>query len=136
MQITVHNRGPDDGAASSAAAALVSQHLVVEGERRRSPSLTPSANGRSSGRASELGRLLAVLPTARPSCCSATTKRTSRRLFGRERRRGYFKDAFHDYVIHGDSDAVNPERDRHQGGGALSSCTCRPADRVQRPAAA
>ncbi len=33
-----------------------------------------------------------------------------RRLFGESDARGYFKDAFHDYVVHGDQLAVNPEQ--------------------------
>ena len=36
MLITVHNRGPEDAPTPSAAAALVSQHLVVESRLRRS----------------------------------------------------------------------------------------------------
>ena len=38
-----------------------------------------------------------------------------RRLFGTNLAAGYFKDAFHEYLVHGKHDAVNPRTDRHQG---------------------
>ena len=41
------------------------------------------------------------------------------RLFGTPNLSPYVKDAFHEAVIHGRQDAVNPQPVRHEGGGAL-----------------
>ena len=41
-------------------------------------------------------------------CCSPKTRPISTRLFGVENQSRFVKDAFHEYVIRGDADAVNP----------------------------
>ena len=76
------------------------------------------------GAAPRAGRLPAVSPTAARSCCSATTRPTSGGCTGSETRSGYFKDAFHEYVVHGNREAVNPAQHGHQGGGALRARAC------------
>ena len=67
---------------------------------------------------------------AAPTLLFTENETNAERLFERRRTPApYVKDAFHDYVVDGQTDAVNPERRRHQGGGALSCSTCRPAAR-------
>ena len=44
-------------------------------------------------------------------------------LFDATNAQPYVKDAFHDYVVHGRTDAVNPGGQRDEGGGALSRST-------------
>ena len=58
----------------------------------------------------ELRRRWRSCARARRSCCSPRTRRTHERLFGAENDSPYVKDAFHDYVVGGATDAVNPER--------------------------
>ncbi|XHR30065.1 MAG: glucosidase [Chthoniobacteraceae bacterium] len=45
-----------------------------------------------------------------PTLLFCENETNGRRLFGETEARGFFKDAFHDYLVHGDHDAVNPEK--------------------------
>ena len=56
MRVTVHNRGPEAAHDPPAAAALVSQHLVVEGRSRRSRSCRSANDGAVVARARRSGR--------------------------------------------------------------------------------
>ncbi len=126
MRVTVYNRGPE-------AASLVllpqvwfrntwswgrdlSEACAVAGESLRDlQAITSDTRRRTSS-----------ISTRRRNFSSPKTKPTFARVFQcGESGNGYFKDAFHDYVIHGAKDAVNPEQRGHKGGGALSSSTLR-----------
>ena len=109
------------GDAARAAAALVPQHLVVEARIAASPQLDARRRRHRSRREHPSSATTASTATATPSCCSARTRRTCARLFGDRRAPGYFKDAFHEYVVARRARRGEPERTRHQGGGALSA---------------
>ena len=106
MRVTVHNRGPEAATTSAAAATLVSATPGRGNPTRRSPSSPPRrvASKSSTPNWATTGSTA----TANRHCCSATTKPMSRRLFGQPDAAGFFKDAFHEYVIAGNKSAVNP----------------------------
>ncbi len=109
MQVTVHNRGPDD-------AVL---HLLPQLWFRNTWSWKPgadrprlSAAGAKAveARHAELGTY--TLHVEDDAGAAVLRQRNQRRpAVRRQRRKGYFKDAFHDYVVHGDRAAVNPRRE-------------------------
>ena len=83
------------------------------------------------------GRVFSALPSSTASeCCSAKTRPIAQRLFGTEPvDRGYFKDAFHDYVVRGEQSAVNPRGEgtkaalcfSHDGGGRWQARSTAPS---------
>ena len=108
MQITVHNRGPD-----SAPLTLLPQLCC-----RNIWSWTPDAAkqrliGQPPGSVKiqhpDLGefRLDFDFASTLLFCDNDTNPR---RLYGMKEASGYFKDAFHEYLVQGRRDAVNPER--------------------------
>ena len=139
IRITVANRGPEAARAARAADALVPQHLVVGPHGRGL--LAEAAHRARRARASvvaehaTLGALRAATPTRAGVGRTPTTARSPRTRPTRSgssaspNRTPYVKDAFHDYVVHGRRDAVNPAGDGHQGGARTTSSTCRRAAR-------
>ncbi len=55
----------------------------------------------------------------KPELLFCENETNARRLYGQADATGRFKDAFHDYVVQGQRDAVNPGRQRHEGGRSL-----------------
>ena len=112
MQVTVHNRGPEAATihllpqlwfrntwswkASATAQACVCRRDGTIASQRTHPSLATTAS----------------TPTASPSCSSATTRRTSAGCSASDGGQGYFKDAFHEYVVHGDTRRRQSRADR------------------------
>ena len=124
MRITVAQPRAGGGDDPRAAAALVPQHLVLEAEHAAGHSCAVDGDERDrSATIPSSARYRLLRRRRRRRCSSATTRPTRARLFGVNGAQGYFKDAFHDYVVQGNGDAVNPRADGHQGGGALSSST-------------
>jgi hypothetical protein len=105
MQITAHNRGPD-----VAPLTLLPQLCCRNTWSWKPNASKPSLVGRPGGvdvRHADLGNYrLHVDSAATLLFCDNETN--PRRLFGLNEARGYFKDAFHEYVVHGRHDAVNP----------------------------
>jgi len=108
MKITVHNRGPEE-------ARL---HLLPQIWFRNTwswkkgtprPSLTASATDAVYARHETLGDYWCYSEGTRELLfCENETN--VRRLYGMAATSGYFKDAFHEYIIHGERAAVNPGR--------------------------
>ncbi|WP_414662163.1 MGH1-like glycoside hydrolase domain-containing protein [Horticoccus sp. 23ND18S-11] len=108
LRITAHNRGPE-------AATL---HLLPQLWFRNTWSWEPGSPRPVLAAVSDSSLLAshASLGDFRFACdgqpellfCDNDTN--TQRLFGRSRGSGFFKDAFHDYVVHGRGDAVNPAR--------------------------
>ena len=73
------------------------------------PSLQSESNELVVAHHNRAGRLSLARSRERPSCCSARTKPTAGGCSG-SKQTGHFKDAFHDYLIGGQRDAVNPQR--------------------------
>ena len=119
IRITVANRGPDAATLASAAHAVVSQHLDLGLQTRRLlDQAEHSSDGRRplvAGRPRQLRQPSSSWPgrvrTGRPRSSLFTENETNtRRLFGTDNWTPYVKDAFHEYLIHGQTDAVNPDQ--------------------------
>ena len=106
MKITVYNRGPD-----AARLALLPQLCCRNIWSWRASIGKPKLLGRPGTvevRHPGLGRLrLDFDPTSTLLFCDNDTNQG--RLFGVNGISGYFKDAFHEYLVQGKHDAVNPE---------------------------
>ncbi len=107
MQITAHNRGPE-----SAPLILLPQ-LCCRNTWSWTPGIAkPTLTGRSGAveiRHPELGQFRADFDSA-PTLLFCDNDSNLGRLFGMNDAQGYFKDAFHEYLVQGKHDAVNPER--------------------------
>jgi hypothetical protein len=106
MQITAHNRGPD-----SAPLTLLPQ-LCCRNIWSWSPGVAkPALIGRPGAvqvRHPDLGNFRVDFDSASTLLfCDNDTN--PRRLFGMNEAIGHFKDAFHEYLVQGKRDAVNPE---------------------------
>ena len=93
---------------------MVSQHLGVE----RTPHGKPSLNI-ATGAAGDIASIEARHPTLgqylfhaeQPAELLFCDNETNvRRLYGQHQAQGYFKDAFHEYLVHGHKHAVNPQQ--------------------------
>ena len=117
MRVTVHNRGPDPATI----------HILPQVWFRNTwswsagvhkPSLRHKGAGRMMAHHDDLGTYSIEFEAAdRLLFCD--NESNFARLFGSNAGPGHFKDAFHDYVVHGRMDAVNPGAQRHQGRGPL-----------------
>ena len=119
MLVTVHNRGPDP------ATIYVLPQLWFrntwswsnEGEK---PSLGAGADGTVVARHPSLGEYRLYLDRSEtgsePELLFCENETNCRRIYSKTEAPGYFKDAFHDYVVGGNREAVSPERIGTKGG--------------------
>jgi hypothetical protein len=105
MRVTVHNRGPEKASVHVLPQAWFRNTWSWSASARK-PSLTDHGNGIVQARHPQLGesRLCFEQPDRLLFCDNETN---SPRLFGVQVQ-GYFKDAFHEYVVHQRTEAVNP----------------------------
>jgi len=107
MRVTVHNRGPE-------AATL---HLLPQlwfrntwtWDNSERPVLRAENDGGISARHATLGEHR-VFFDGKPELLFCDNDTNVRRLYEQNDVRGYFKDAFHEYIVNGNKAAVNPER--------------------------
>jgi len=115
MRVTVHNRGPEaatihvlphlwfrntwswekDHHKPNLRAVRGGSAVAVEHEELGTFEFSPGATGD--------GKIL-------PELLFCENETNCRRLYDEENVTGFFKDAFHDYLVHGIKDAVNPKR--------------------------
>lgn len=108
MRITVHNRGPET-AAITVLPQLWFRNTWSWKPGAPKPQLSLDENGAIGAQHEELGPFqLHFEANAELIFCDNETN--PRRLFGQTDATGFFKDAFHEYVVHGNADAVNPQR--------------------------
>jgi hypothetical protein len=108
LQFTVHNRGPDS----------VLLHLLPQIWFRNTWSWRPGSERPVLAAADERAVLARhpeletyhVHSEGEPVLLFCDNETNAHRLFGSNGAPGYYKDAFHDYVIHGDQNAINPGR--------------------------
>jgi hypothetical protein len=107
VRISVHNNGPDE-ATVRVLPQLWFRNTWSWQTAGAKPSVAARADGSIGAHHDSLGTycLYAEPPHDLLFCDNETNVR---RLDGAEAT-GYFKDAFHDYVVHGDRSAVNPEK--------------------------
>ncbi len=106
MLVTVHNRGPD------AADLHVLPHLWFRntwtwGGLPERSQLTRSDDGSLEANHAKLGRYRCVVE-GQPPWLFCENETNSQRIFGEADGPQYPKDAFHEYVVHGRADAINP----------------------------
>ncbi len=108
LQVTVHNRGPE--------AATI--HLLPQLWFRNTwswkpdsakPELRAARDGVIAANHPELGRYQFCCE-GNPVLLFCDNETNARRLHGMKDAAGHFKDAFHDYIIGGDTAATNPKR--------------------------
>jgi hypothetical protein len=108
MQVTVHNRGPEEAVLHLLPQLWFRNTWSWKGETRK-PRLTAAGPGAVDVRHPDLGEytLYAEGDAALLFCDNETNVA---RLYGVNGARAYYKDAFHDYVVRGDRSAINPEQ--------------------------
>ena len=106
MRVTVHNRGPD----------RAEIHLLPQLWFRNSwswtldsvrPDISRTNRGVLTARHAEIGAY-SFHADGEPEILFCDNETNVRRLFGQDEAAGFFKDAFHEYVVHGNHAAVNP----------------------------
>ena len=107
-QITVCNRGPDD-ALIHVLPQLWFRNTWAWGYNGPKPTIEAASCTTAIARHESLGdyRLAAEGSSSLLFCENETN---ARRLWGQNEAHGFFKDAFHDYVVSGKAAAVNPDR--------------------------
>ena len=106
MLVTVHNRGPEAAKISLLPQLLFPQHLVVE--TQRSEAQAHRREGWRQNRARRNWANYRLACDGKPTLLFCDNETNARRLFGQPEAAGFFKDAFHEYVIAGNKSAVNP----------------------------
>jgi len=105
MLVTVHNRG-----AETAAVHLLPQlwfRNTWSWNNSAKPNLTRTKRAAILARHAELGDYT-LHCDGQPELLFCDNETNVRRLYGQNDTPGYFKDAFHEYMVHGDHAAVNP----------------------------
>jgi Mannosylglycerate hydrolase MGH1-like glycoside hydrolase domain len=107
MLVTVHNRGPE-----TAKLSLLSQLCFRNTWSWNSNSARPKFAADNGGIKIEHGQLenFRCNCDGNPKLLFCENETNARRLFGQPEAKGFFKDAFHEYVIAGNKSAVNPKQ--------------------------
>jgi hypothetical protein len=117
MRITAHNRGPDQVVVHVLPQLWFRNTWSWDHEVAK-PNIVATGSGTALIEHRRLGGYRFFCDTAGELIfCDNETNR--RRHFGDRGATGYFKDAFHDYVVHGDRAAVNPAQ---QGTKSAAHC--------------
>ncbi len=104
IRISVHNRGPE-AAVLHLVPQLVFRNTWSWYEEAPRPTLESAGPGRVTARHPELGTYR-VYAESEPQVLLAENETNAPRLFGTPEAEGPYKDAFHDYIVGGDRDAL------------------------------
>ena len=107
MRITVHNRGAE-AAPIHLLPQICFRNTWSWGFDASKPELAAAQNSIAAAHA-ELGDYK-LLCDGTPEFIFCDNETNFLRTFGRQNPPGYFKDAFHEYIVHGNQAAVNPHR--------------------------
>src|SRR5579863_1283159 len=108
MQITVCNRGPED-AVIHVLPQLWFRNIWSWGYKVEKPTMQAMPDGSILTQHHSLDDYT-LYADGHPALIFCDNEHNARRLWGFADAKGYFKDAFHDYVVHSDTAAVNPAR--------------------------
>ena len=109
LRVTVFNRGPDQAALSLLPQFWFRNTWSWKLSGRKKPEITQAGSKTLAARRPMMGTYYLHTDLGGESLfCENETNR--HRLFHTESVEGYFKDAFHDYVVRGDRSAVNPRK--------------------------
>src|SRR5262249_12643447 len=108
MRVTVHNRGPEEATI----------HLLPQLWFRNTwswkatsdkPELRLNNRGDLTAKQDALGSYT-LYADGKPEFLFCENETNARRLYGQADAKGHFKDGFHEYIVHGKRDAVNPAK--------------------------
>lgn len=108
MRVTVHNRGPEE-ATLQLLPQLWFRNTWSWQPNSNKPELSLSNRGAVSAKHADLGEYTLHLD-GHSEVFFCENETNVRRLADRAEANGYFKDAFDEYLVHGNSAAVNPEQ--------------------------
>jgi hypothetical protein len=108
MRITIHNRGPDEADLHVLPQLWFRNTWSWKGAARK-PALTLTDDGAIAVAHPTLGNYV-LHAEGTPNVLFCDNETNTQRLFGVNGHQGYYKDAFHEYVVYGRHDAVNPSR--------------------------
>jgi hypothetical protein len=108
MLVTVHNRGPEEATVHVLPQIWFRNTWAWNGNGAR-PELTVAGDGVISARHSDLGTYH-LYTDGHPALLFCDNETNAQHLFGVRAAPGFFKDAFHDYVVGKRHDAVNPQQ--------------------------
>jgi hypothetical protein len=107
MRVTVHNRGPDEAAIYLLPQLWFRNTWSWKADSAR-PEISRTNHGVLTARRAESDNHN-FYTDGEPEILFCDNDTNVRRLFGMNDAPGYFKDAFHEYIVHGNQAAVNPE---------------------------
>jgi hypothetical protein len=108
MLVTVHNRGPET-ATIHLLPQLWFRNTWSWKDGAAKPELTATKDGGVAARHPELGSYQLYCEGS-PELLFCDNETNVRRLYGQNEAAGHFKDAFNEYVISGNEEAVNPQQ--------------------------
>jgi hypothetical protein len=108
MRVTVHNRGPEK-ATIHLLPQLWFRNTWSWKTNSERPELRLDNRGEVTARLGVLGSYT-LYADAQPEVLFCENETNARRLYGQVDAKGFFKDGFDDYLVHGNKDAVNPAK--------------------------
>ena len=111
IEITIHNRGPE-AAALHILPTLLFRNTWTWWPETAKPSMTQAAAGKGRVAISASHQKLGdryLYCEGSPSLLFTENETNTERIFGTPNATPYVKDAFHNYLVHGKQDAVNPQ---------------------------
>src|SRR5262249_14136118 len=108
MRVTVHNRGPEE-ATIHLIPQLWFRNTWSWNAKSNKPELRLNNCGDVTAKQDALGSYM-LYADGKPEVLFCDNETNARRLYGQADAMGYFKDAFHEYIVNGKQDAVNPAK--------------------------
>ena len=106
MRVTVHNRGPD-AATLQLLPQLCFRNTWSWKPDAKKPQLSAGKRGAIAAEHDELGEFN-LYSDGKPALLFCDNETNSRRIHGLSGAAGFYKDAFHEYIVSGNQSAVNP----------------------------
>jgi hypothetical protein len=114
MRVTVHNRGPDEAVIHLLPQLWFRNTWSWQPDSAR-PEISRTNRGVLTARHAEFGDYF-FYTDGKPEILFCDNDTNVRRLYGQNDTTGYFKDAFHEYVVHGNPAAANPQNSGTKAG--------------------
>jgi hypothetical protein len=107
MRVTVHNRGPETATAQVLPQLWFRNTWSWKSDSAR-PEISRTNHGVMTARHADLGDY-SFYSDGNSETLFCDNETNARRHFGQNDAPGFFKDAFHEYVVHSNSAAINPQ---------------------------
>ena len=115
MRVTVHNRGPEEATIHLLPQLWFRNTWSWKNESPK-PTLCATAIDQIGGKHPQLGDIRLSVSPEPEEILFCDNETNVRRHGGSPDARGYFKDAFHDFIVNSKTDAVNPQRNGTKAG--------------------